>query len=88
VIKCKPLPTELGVYVTEQVAIPPLPEIVHVLGVKLPDPSVVQEIVPVGLIVPLEAVTVATQVILEPYPTIGVPAPQFTLVVVPIVVTV
>jgi hypothetical protein len=49
---------------------------------KVPAPFVVHETVPVGLRVPLAAVTVATQAMLLPYVTTGVPAPQLTLVVV------
>jgi hypothetical protein len=82
VIKCEPLPIELGVYVTEQDADPPVPESVHGLVVKLPAPFVAHETVPVGLSVPLPATTVATQLMLPPMMRAGVPAPQLTVAVV------
>jgi hypothetical protein len=53
---------------------------VHGLVRKEPASLVVQETVPVGVFVPLLAVTVATQVRLLPRTTVGIPVPQVTLV--------
>src|SRR2546422_4535169 len=76
---CVPLPTALGVYVTEQDALDPLPESVQLAELKVPLPLLMKETLPVGVVgVPVVSVTVAVQVVLTPTGTlVGV---QLTLV--------
>src|SRR3989442_661764 len=86
---CVPLPTALGVYVTEQEALGPLPDSVQVPPpLKVPTPSELKVTVPLGVVfVPAAvSVTVAVQVV-EP-PTSTVPGEQETLVDVERLVTV
>ena len=82
-IVCMPLLTADGVYVTEQVAEPPVPESVHVVELKVPGPPLLVKLtVPVGVVaVPVSvSVTVAVQVVGAPTGT--VPGEQLTVVVV------
>jgi len=51
---------------TEQVAVSPTPESVHGLVAKVPLPSMIQLTVPLGVLVPAERITDATQVMLSP----------------------
>jgi len=76
---CVPLPTAVGVYVTEQDALDPLPESVQLAELKVPLPLLMKETLPVGVVgVPVVSVTVAVQVVLTPTGTlVGV---QLTLV--------
>jgi|SRR6266567_8034211 len=78
-----PVPTALGVYVTEQLAEAPLPLNVQGLPVKLPVPLVLQLTEPVGVLaVPASlSLTVAVQAVEELFTPIGL-GEQLTLVVV------
>ena len=72
-IVCVPLPTALGVYVTEQEDELPEPASVQGLPVKVPAVSEVKLTVPVGVDgVPVAvSVTVAVQVVLAPTGTVA-----------------
>jgi hypothetical protein len=73
IVRAPPAPVLLGVYVTLQVDVPALPDwSVHVEEVKLPaPPPVLQEMVPVGVIVvpALVSLTVAVHVVAVPTAT-------------------
>jgi hypothetical protein len=85
---CVPVPTALGVYVTEQVAVGPAPLKVQLAGLNVPLPLLVKLTVPVGVIgVPVSlSVTVAVQVVGAPAGTVG--GEQSTVVAVERFVTV
>src|SRR2546428_444226 len=83
---CVPLPTALGVYVTEQDALDPLPESVQLAELKVPLPLLMKETLPVGVVgVPVVSVTVAVQVV--GWPTATVAGVQATVAVVEGVIT-
>jgi hypothetical protein len=69
--------------ITEQDAVPPAPESVRKHGADDPLSFVVQLIDPPGLSLPSTCVTVATQVMLDPYVTTGLPLLQLKIVVLP-----
>ena len=82
-----PAEPEPGVYVTEHVATAPLPESMQLVGLKTPEPLVLQVTAPEGVIaIPREvSVTVAVQVVsVFTGIVLGI---QFTLVVVERLVT-
>ena len=81
-IVCVPVPTAVGVYVTEQLLELPEPERVQLAALKVPAPLLVKPTVPVGVVfVPTSvSVTVAVQVVDVPSGTaVG---EQLTLVLV------
>jgi hypothetical protein len=83
VIVCDPAPTAVGVYVTEQLALEPLPESVQVpAALNVPSPLLANSTIPLGvLVLPASvSVTVAVQVVLAP--TGSVAGTQDTLVIV------
>src|SRR2546428_440185 len=84
---CVPLPTAVGVYVTEQDALDPLPESVQLAELKVPLPLLMKETLPVGVVgVPVVSVTVAVQVV--GCPTATVAGVQPTVVEVERVITI
>jgi hypothetical protein len=60
------VPTALGVYVTEQL---PLLKVQLVAGLKVPDPELVNETVPVGVDVVPDAVSLTVAVQVDPWET-------------------
>ena len=61
-IVCVPVPTAVGVYVTEQLAVAPVPARVQLAALKVPAPLLVKPTVPVGVVGVAEvSVTVAVQ---------------------------
>jgi hypothetical protein len=75
-------PAALGVYVTEQLALGPLPDSVQLVALKVPVPLVVKLTVPVGVVlVPVAvSVTVAVHVVEPPRTTVD--GAQLTVVLV------